>query len=82
MRRPGWCSGPSYDPVTVVTRVQIPPRALLRFHVHERRLRRREYDRNRKAATKEFEARSELNDVSETTEVQIPPQALSRYLSR
>ena len=25
---PGWCSGPSYDPVTVVTRVQIPPRAL------------------------------------------------------
>lgn len=24
---PGWCSGPSYDPVTVVTRVQIPPRA-------------------------------------------------------
>ncbi len=25
--RPGWCSGPSYDPVTVVTRVQIPPRA-------------------------------------------------------
>ena len=27
MRSPGWCSGPSYDPVTVVTRVQIPPRA-------------------------------------------------------
>ena len=29
-RSPGWCSGPSYDPVTVVTRVQIPPRALSR----------------------------------------------------
>ena len=28
MRSPGWCSGPSYDPVTVVTRVQIPLRAL------------------------------------------------------
>ena len=27
MRQPGWCSGPSYDPVTVVTRVQIPLRA-------------------------------------------------------
>ena len=27
MRKPGWCSGPSYDPVTVVTRVQIPLRA-------------------------------------------------------
>jgi hypothetical protein len=25
--KPGWCSGPSYDPVTVVTRVQIPLRA-------------------------------------------------------
>gem|GEM_PF-6740180 len=28
MRKPGWCSGLSYDPVTVVTRVQIPLRAL------------------------------------------------------
>jgi hypothetical protein len=28
MRSPGWCSGPSYNPVTVVTRVQIPLRAL------------------------------------------------------
>ena len=27
--KPGWCSGRSYDPVTVVTRVQIPPRALV-----------------------------------------------------
>ena len=27
--KPGWCSGPSYDPVTVVTRVQIPLRAFL-----------------------------------------------------
>ncbi len=31
--KPGWCSGPSYDPVTVVTRVQIPLRASPRFGV-------------------------------------------------
>ena len=73
MRKPGWCSGPSYNPVTVVTRVQIPLRAFSRIQLHER-------PAYCAASISEFENRlsADLNQgveqttVSGTTEVQIP----------
>ena len=48
MRSPGWCSGPSYDPVTVVTRVQIPLRAFSDFTTTSNRASGCEYGRNQK----------------------------------
>ena len=68
MRKPGWCSGPSYNPVTVVTRVQIPLRAFSRIQLHER-------PACCAASISEFENRlsADLNQIVErTTEVQIP----------
>ena len=68
MRKPGWCSGPSYNPVTVVTRVQIPLRAFSRIQLHER-------PAYCAASISEFENRlsADLNQrANVVSEVQIP----------
>ena len=66
--KPGWCSGPSYDPVTVVTRVQIPLRASP-FSGRRRRL-------------PGWCSGPSYDPVTVVTRVQIPLRASSFFASR